>query len=126
MLSPYLRRAMVIIYICPWPRRIHYSYVVMRKKEGLAGEHVKAGRAVGAGADPQVGDNERCAWGDERADIIVELGREARSIREKIAFCSVWSRMREVRATRFASQINVGTHILFSRNQSPILTSTVF
>jgi hypothetical protein len=43
------------------------------KEECLAGENVKARRAVGAGADRHVGDYERRAWSDERADIIVEL-----------------------------------------------------
>jgi hypothetical protein len=56
--------------------------VFHEEKEGLAGENVKARSAVGAGADRHVGDYQRCAWGDERADIIFEAGREAHSISE--------------------------------------------
>ena len=35
-----------------------------------------------AGADRQVGDYQRCAWSDESAAVIVEVGRDAYSIRE--------------------------------------------
>jgi hypothetical protein len=38
-----------------------YRCFVMRKKEGLAVENVKARRAVGPGADWHVGDYQSCA-----------------------------------------------------------------
>ena len=43
---------------------------------------LKPGALWGASADRQVGDCERYACNDERTDLIVEVGRDAYSIRE--------------------------------------------